>query len=124
MECRALEPPLSDDEAIEIVYIEFDIETLTVTVLIDGDKIDVSFDSPVGYRVLDEGDLLEFWPNCSSFNGWLYEIRNGGWLDQERKREGFVSAAKTDSQEYFIIGCNYCINVIAWEDPSVCQSIR
>jgi hypothetical protein len=124
MECRALEPPLSDDESIEIVYIEFDIETLTVTVLIDGDKIDVSFDSPAGYRVLDEGNLLEFWPSCSSFNGWLYEILNGGRLDQERKRKGFISAAKNDAQEYFIIGCNYCINVIAWEDPSVCQSIR
>jgi hypothetical protein len=124
MECKAIEPPLSDDENIEIVYIDFDIETLTVTVLIDGDKIDISFDSPAGYRVLDEGDLLEFWPNCSSFNGWLYEIRSGGWLDQERNRKGFASSAKSDAKEYFIIGCNYCINVLAWEGPSVCQSIR
>ena len=124
MECKVIEPPLSNDETIEIVYIDFDIETLTVTVLIDGDKIDISFDSPAGYRVLDEGDLLEFWPTCSSFNGWFYEIYSGGWLDQERNREGFASAAKTDSKEYFIIGCNYCINVLAWETPSVCQSIR
>ncbi|SEQ60403.1 hypothetical protein SAMN03080615_02086 [Amphritea atlantica] len=124
MKCKALEPPLSKDEDIEIVYIEFDIETLIVTVLIDGDKIDISFDSPAGYRVLDEGDLLEFWPNCSSSNGWFYEIHSGGWLDQERDREGFASAAKTGSKEYFIIGCNYCINVLAWEAPSVCQSIR
>jgi hypothetical protein len=124
MECKAIEPPLSNNETIEIVHIEFDIEVLTVTVLIDGDKIDISFDSPAGYRVLDEGDLLEFWPNCSSFNGWLYEIYNGGWLDQERSREGFVSAAKTDSKEYFIIGCHYCINVLAWETPSVSHSIR
>ncbi|WP_033415531.1 hypothetical protein [Hahella ganghwensis] len=124
MECIAIEPPLSHDENIEIVYIDFDIETLVVTVLIDGDKIDISFDSPAGYRVLDEGDLSEFWPSCSSFNGWLYEICNGGWLDQERNREGFVSAARTDSKEYFIVGCNYCINVLAWEAPNVCQSIR
>lgn len=124
MECKAIEPALSDDETIEIVYVEFDIETLTVTVLTDGDKIDILFDSPAGYRVLDEGDLLEFWPNCSSFNGWLYEIRGGGWLDQERNRNGFASSAKTDAKEYFIIGCNYCINVLAWEGPSVCQGIR
>lgn len=124
MECRAIELPLTNDENIEIVYIDFDIETLTVTVLIDGDKSDISFDSPAGYRVLDEGDLLEFWPTCSSFNGWLYEIHGGGWLDQERNRKGFTSSAKSDAKEYFIIGCNYCINVLAWEDPSVCQSIR
>lgn len=124
MECKAIEPPLSNNETIEIVYIDFDIETLTVTVLIDGDKIDISFDSPAGYRVLDEGELLEFWPNCSSFNGWFYEIHNGGWLDQERNRVGFASDAKTNPKEHFIIGCNYCINVLAWEAPSVCQRIR
>lgn len=124
MKCNAIEPPLSKHESIEVIYIDFDIETLTITVLIDGDKIDISFDAPAGYRVLDEGDLMEFWPNCSSYNGWLYEINSGGWLDQERSRSGFISAAKTDSKEYFVIGCNYCVNVLAWEEPSVCQSIR
>jgi len=124
MKNLVLESSLSEHETIEVINIDFDIETLTVTVIIDGEKIDISFDSPSGYRVLDEGDLLEFWPSCSTNNGWLYEITIGGWLDQERKRKGFVSGARTEVKEYFIIGCNYCVNVFGWEAPSVSASIR
>ena len=89
MECSVLEPPLSGGETVEIINVNFDIETLTVTVRIHADKYDVVFDSPSGYRVLDEGDLLEFWPTCSAVNGWLYQITSGGWLDQEKQRAGF-----------------------------------
>jgi hypothetical protein len=124
MDCKAIEPALADGESIEVVYIDFNIETLTVTVLFDGYKLDVTFQSPNGYRVLDEGDLLEFWPSCSSTNGWLFEIINGGWLTQERKRSGFFSSNESDLEEYFIIGCNYCVSVLAWEKPDVCESIR
>lgn len=124
MKCTALEKPLEDYEEIDIIYVDFNIEELIVTVRIDGDKIDISFHEPAGYRVLDEGDLLEFWPACSSLNGWIYEITGGGWLDQEKKRSGFTSAKKARLKEYFIIGCDYCVNVLAWEPPSVFQSIR
>ncbi len=124
MECRVIEPSLSDGEIVEIVNVNFDIETLRITVRIDADKYDVVFDSPAGYRVLDEGDLLEFWPTCSSVNGWLYQIKSGGWLDQEKQRSGFFSSRNTELSEYFAIGCNYCVNVLAWELPDVSQIIR
>lgn len=126
MECVALESPLDQDESIEIINIDFDIdiETLVVTVQIDGQRIDLSFDSPAGFRVLDEGDLLEFWPSCSTNNGWLYKISCSGWLDQERNRKGFLSSSNSDLIEFFIVGCNYCVNVLAWEAPSVYESIR
>ncbi|BFM18381.1 hypothetical protein R50073_45640 [Maricurvus nonylphenolicus] len=124
MKNRVLEGPLSDGEAIEVINIDFDIDSLLITVQIDGYKIDIEFDCPAGYRVLDEGDLLEFWPSCSSGNGWLYEILEGGWLYQERLRKGFLSLSNSEVKEYFIIGCNYCVGVFAWEDPSVCESIR
>lgn len=124
MKNRVLEEPLSEGESIEVINIDFNIEILVVTVQIDGYKIDVEFDSPAGYRVLDEGDLLEFWPYCSSNNGWLFEILGDGWLHQEKERKGFLSAANVEIKEYFIIGCNYCIGIFAWEDPSVAESIR
>ncbi len=120
----ALEPPLSNNESIEVINIDFDIESLVITVIIDGYKIDISFDAPAGYRVLDEGDLLEFWPDCSSSNGWLYEISSDGWLDQEKERKGFCSTADAAVKEYFIIGCNYCVNVFSWEVPGVSESVR
>ena len=112
-------------ESIEVINIEFDVEELEVTVLIDGYKLDISFDSPAGFRVLDEGDLLEFWPDCSSPNGWLYEISEGGWFDQERSRKGFVSTANNpEVREYFIVGTNYCVSVLAMAAPCVAESIR
>ena len=124
MECSVIEPSLSEGETVEVIYINFDIETLTITVRIDVDKYDVVFDAPSGYRVLDEGDLVEFWPSCSSFNGWLYQIKNGGWLDQEKQRSGFLSSGNPKLTEYFVVGCNYCVSVLAWEPPDVSESIR
>ena len=44
-------------EFVEVINIEFDMEDLEITILIDGAKLDVRFDSPIGFRVLDEGDL-------------------------------------------------------------------
>ena len=122
---KVLERLKAEFESIEVINIEFDVEELEVTVLIDGYKLDVSFDSPAGFRVLDEGDLLEFWPDCSSPNGWLYEIFEGGWFDQERNRKGFVSTANNPAvREYFIVGTNYCVNVLALAAPCVVESIR
>src|SRR5262249_27626318 len=51
----------------------------------------VIFRDPVGFRVLDERDLCEFWNAYSEPNGWLYEVHEGGWLELERKRELFNS---------------------------------
>ena len=60
MEVRQLEKPISESAEIEVIHIIFDIETLIITVVIDGEKLDIYFDSPAGFRVLDEGDLLEW----------------------------------------------------------------
>ena len=124
MKVITLEGRLSEGESIEIINIDFDVELLTVTVRIDGDKLDVTFDAPVGFRVLDEGDLLEHWPDCSASSGWLYEIAGQGWLDQERQRGGFLSGHNPAVKEYFIAGVNYCVSVFAWEKPDVQESTR
>lgn len=124
MKVVALEGSLSEGEFVEIINVDFDGELLAVTVLIDGDKLDITFDTPAGFRVLDEGDLLEYWPDCSTTNGWLYEIAGQGWLDQERQRGGFLSGHNPEIKEYFIAGVNYCISVLAWEKPDVEASTR
>lgn len=107
----------------EIVNIDFNIKVLVVTVEFDGYMLDISFDAPKGFRVLDEGDLNEFWPLCSTDNGWLYQIVTGGWLDQESKRKGFISSYYSELKEYFITGEDFCINIIAYEPPIVENSI-
>ncbi len=109
----------AENHVSEIVNINFDIDTLIITVKIASDEFDLSFDSPAGFRALDEGDLLEFWPDCSTQNGWLFEIESGGWFSFESNRSGFLSATNSELKEFFVTGANYCVNVLSWEMPSL-----
>ena len=124
MKFRVIEDAFENNETPEVIHIDFDVESLLVTIRVDGYRIDIEFDSPIGFRVLDEGDLCEFWSTCSSKNGWLHQILSGGWLDQEKQRPEFLSAHVDELKEYLVIGCNFCVGVFAWEDPSVSESTR
>ncbi|GAA68377.1 MULTISPECIES: hypothetical protein [Pseudoalteromonas] len=109
---------------IEVINLNFDVELLEITISIDGDKIDIIFEDPAGFRVLDEGDLLEFWPDCSLQAGWLHEINSDGWFDLEKNRNGFLLADNAKVTEYLVVGVNYCVSILAWEKPKVQQSTR
>ena len=82
--------------------------------------IEVVFDNVRGFRVLDESDLMEFWPLCSSPEGWIFEINKGGWLDIESTRKGFAPKnIRSIGIEYLITGIDDCINVIALSPPNI-----
>ena len=53
----------------------------------------IEFSGIIGFRVLDKRDLMEFWPECSSSNGRLFEISAAGWLAQELSRPGSLIGA-------------------------------
>jgi hypothetical protein len=79
----------------------------------------ITFDNPIGFRVLDERDLCEFWNTYSEPNGWLYQVHEGGWLELESKRPRFNSPDIIDNvHEYFIVDYK-CINVICTEPPTI-----
>ena len=82
----------------------------------------VRFLGAEGLRVLDESDLLEFWPQCSTPNGTIFRIESNGWFEQESQRQGFL---KRDTQphmpEYFITGENACVNVFSHVPPELCE---
>ena len=124
MKAIAIEKSPEDNKVHEIVNISFNIDILVATVDLDDYMLDIRFDHPVGFRVLDEGDLLDFWPTCSSNNGWLYQILTDGWFEQESKRKGFIASHNEGIKEYFITGTNFCLNVLAFDPPTVEQSIR
>jgi hypothetical protein len=107
--------------SVEVININFDIDHLEVTISIDGDRLDIIFEEPEGFRVLDEGNLLEFWPECSLQTGWLHEITSGGWFDLESKRNGFLLSDNLEITEYLVVGANYCVSILAWEKPRVQQ---
>lgn len=96
-------------------YVEslsYDLDTLKIIIVAESNKrIEVTFKQPIGFRCLDEGDLLEFWKNPKITNNWLIQIHDSGWFEQESKRPGFLSK-DCDINEYLIKGKNECVNVL------------
>ncbi len=114
--------PFNIPHDCELGRVQYESGRLTVAVVApNGNEVaTVAFEYVEGFRVLDEGNLLEFWPTCSRQNGWIYQITNGGWLDQESKRDGFlVNINRKTFLEYFVIGADNCVNVMSREPPRV-----
>lgn len=107
----------------EIVNINYDLWRLTITLNFSkkDNPVYVTFENIIGFRVLDEGDLLEFWDNDLRLNSWFWNIEKGGWTDLERSRNGFISGLHNDSTEYLILGINDCISIIANDKPKVSE---
>ena len=109
----------------EVINLSYDLYNLTIS-LTDSDKnsILVIFQSVIGFRVLDEGDLTEFWRSINSSHGWAFEITAGGWHDHEKLREGyFVSAHNSQAKEYVFLGCDDCVSVISLEEPKFLSTL-
>ncbi|HCL3231334.1 TPA: hypothetical protein N2A10_003985, partial [Pseudomonas aeruginosa] len=51
--------------------------------------------------------------------GWLYRVEQGGWLNQECRREGFVARETKAVDEYFVNGGDRCLSVLSWSPPKV-----
>lgn len=102
-------------EGSDVISVSYEPDTLTIGL---GSGQTVRFDDIIGFRVLDERDLLEFWPECSAQHGGLFEISEGGWLEQESARRGFVSATVGPKmREFLVTGPNSCVNVFTYQGP-------
>lgn len=116
--------PLSLEEAPkgtpQVTEIHYDVWTLRIT--LDFDDWDgvvyLDFESPAGFRVLDEGDLQEMWQGKGDDTHWIHAVKTGGWLAQEAARSGF-GRDKSELQEYLVSGVNDCVSVLAYDEPSV-----
>lgn len=112
----------SRHEVTEIEYrsgrLEITSRSLDVTQIVRLNFLEVA-----GFRVLDEGDLLDFWPACSSSNGQIFEIVEGGWFDQERLRTGFIRGDIKEIKEYLVTGIDDCVSVFAWSPPEIHSTI-
>lgn len=82
--------------------------------------MEVSFADLVSLRVVDERDLMEFWPTCSSPNGSIFEIPQGGLLDQERARQGSnLEFYGPELREYLVTGISQCVSVLTTSTPHI-----
>lgn len=96
---------------VDVTHVRLEWGELVVMLMSGGDKkaVIVKFGEVAGFRLLDEGDLLEFWPVCAGTNGWLFQINANGWFDHEATRPGFIREQGLGLSEYFIAGQNSCI---------------
>ncbi len=105
----------------EVTDINYDLLLLRITLQFENraHPVYVDFEGVRGFRVLDEGDLLEFWRPGTRSEGWLWRVSEGGWLDLENLREGFTSRVTGECQEFLIAGVNDCVNVLAADEPRI-----
>jgi hypothetical protein len=109
------------DATPEITNIHYDLFLLRITLEFKetDNPVYLTFDGIRGFRVLDEGDLLEFWNPETRTKGWLWQVRKGGWFDLECIRSGFISGITGGYKEFLILGVNECISVISFDNPII-----
>jgi hypothetical protein len=120
---RTIETLYDDVGVPEIERLDYDLWELRLTLRFQTDEppIYVTFSSPRGFRVLDEGNLNEFWTDGSRSPGWIWQVTSGGWLDQECQRSGFIREM-TPGDEFLVLGQNDCVSVISPSPPRITQA--
>ncbi|TPG31354.1 hypothetical protein [Flavobacterium pectinovorum] len=112
----------TNDTFPEIINLNYDLWTLKITLDFKdiSQPIYIIFKNVVGFRVLDEGNLLEFWNPDIRVPGWIWKVESGGWFELEKLRSGFLTQYHTNSHnEFLILGINDCISVISESDPVI-----
>ncbi|PXF63211.1 hypothetical protein [Kangiella spongicola] len=108
--------------APEIVSINYDMWTLRIALLFKNQSRPtyVNFYSIGGFRVLDEGNLLEFWEkNYGDY--YMYIVKEGGWLAMEASRESapLLTVDGSNLTEYLIAGINDCVSILSYSQPTI-----
>ena len=104
----------------DVVRVEYALGALKILLRGPENAVVVDFENTIGFRVLDERDMMEYWPVCSTPNGWLFEIDTGGWLSQERERHGScIGAMYPEAKEYLVTGEDDCVSVLSTQAPKV-----
>jgi len=106
----------------DIAEVYFDTNGLRVSVEFDDQLRSAFFDYVRGFRMLDEGDILEFW-SADDYEpaGWIFEVQDGGWFDLERTRSGFLSYDNDKLREFLVATSNSCLSILALKAPNIEQ---
>jgi len=105
----------------EMGRIEYDNGCLEVRMQAadDGSELCIRFELVEAMGILDERDLMEFWPSCSGPDHCPFEIHDGGWLSQERLRGSCTADLMPDLREFLITSSWECVSVLSRGAPSV-----
>lgn len=116
-----IESPYKSDRSTIVDEVKLSDSGLDIIVESKNWKIKANFDATWGFRVLDEGDLGEFWTECDLTKGWCFEVFEGGWNSLEKTRDHFVTGKLCEPHEYLIIGLNECVSILAHEPPVITE---
>ena len=116
-----IESPYKSDRSTIVDEVKLSDNGLDIIVESKSWKIKANFDVSWGFRVLDEGDLGEFWSECDLTKGWCFEVIEGGWSSLEKNRDHFVTGKLYEPREYLIIGLNECVSILAHEPPIITE---
>ena len=114
-----VETPFLSDTTVQVESVSLSDGGLAIFMISKHWNAVVRFEQTYGFRVLDELDLTEFWPQCSLAKGWLFEVKAGGWKALEQTRPHFFSGRCEWVKEYLVVGRDECVSVLAKERPSV-----
>ncbi|MCL1050810.1 hypothetical protein L2755_14425 [Shewanella abyssi] len=119
MKASLIDFPCYTGNQTYIESLSYNLDELKIIVVADSAiRIEVIFYQPIGFRCLDEGDMLEYWENPEVTKNWILQIHDSGWLSQESMRNGFLSKS-SEVKEYLIKGLNDCVSVLDSDCPSV-----
>jgi hypothetical protein len=106
-----LYPPSARYRRKVVRSLRYDGETLEVDIQGEGFAFArVVFRHPVGFRVLD---------TYSEPNGWLYEVKEGGWLELETHRQLFNSPDVIPGLTEYLVVDDKCVSVLAVGPPDI-----
>jgi hypothetical protein len=112
--------PHLPSETPEIKAVHYVDGRLTIILQFANDeRVTLEFEIVWGFRVLDEGDLLEFWAAEVRTEECLWSVESGGWLDQESLRSGFISGMSPSYREFLVGGHNDCVSVFSGSEPAI-----
>lgn len=110
---------LKGTQVPELEHLSYDLWELRVSVRLEDNRLAyVVFSDSIGHRMLDEGDLTEYWDPDTRSEGWLWRIEEGGWLEECAKQGKFLIHGDS-ACEFMVLGSNDCVNVIALSPPQV-----
>jgi len=101
----------------EIARLDYDTLNLRLTLkFADSPPAHLTFKDLSGFRVLREGDLIEYWGGARP-DGWLWVVQSGGWRATEAQRSGFVSGDMQGIREFLVVGQVDCVSVLSSSVP-------
>lgn len=95
-----------------VLNLSYNLDSLQIQYQVNNEDVYlITFNQPIGFRVLDEGDLSSYWKQNVTKGGQLFKVIAGGWADLEASTGGFLTYFTEDYHEYLLTSPDDCVSV-------------